>query len=61
MTILIIPEPDVVTARTSEEYAAAASRVSQAREQVLGDAVASATHDALKARTDPRVAAGRDG
>ena len=61
MTRRIIPEPDAVTGRTSEEYADAASRVAQAREQVLGDAAARATHDALKARIDARVAAGRDG
>ena len=59
MTRLIIPEPDTGTDHIPEEYAAAANRVSQTREQVLGDAAARATHDALKARIDARVAAAR--
>ena len=49
MTKPIIPEPDVDTDRTSEEYANAASRVAQARERVLSDASAKAAHDALMA------------
>ena len=57
MTKPVIPEPDVDTDRTPEEYANAASRVAQARERVLSDALAKAAHDALMARIEDRLAA----
>ncbi len=59
MTKPIIPEPDVDTERTPAEYANAARRVAQAREQILGDASAKAAHDALVATIEERLAAKR--
>ena len=57
MTKPIIPEPDVDTDHTPEEYANAASRVAQAREQILSDASAKTAHDAQMAKIDDRLAA----
>ena len=59
MTEPLVPEPDTVTGRTPEEYAAAASCVAAAREQVLGGAAgtARAVHDALTARIEAWLAA----
>ena len=57
MTKPIITEPAVDTEHTPAEYANAASRVAQAREQVLGNATAKAAHDALLATIEERLAA----
>ena len=51
--------PVPTTEHTPAEYANAASRVAQAREQVLGDATAKAAHDALLATIEERLAAKR--
>ena len=57
MTKPVITEPAVDTEHTPAEYANAASRVAQAREQVLGNATAKAAHDALLATIEERLAA----